>query len=253
MGTLVLAPLLMTGRAEGSSVCASGSSLLDQSQLASNGNLVVAADQTVAQVIVVGKTGVLTGVEANALSCNGIDPQAQLQLTVLSNGVNVGSATLNASSVPETGCPFGALSSTSVGPGFFDLSSACIHVTAGQTLTLQFTASSPSVACSPNGICTAGVLGNACNPNDTPQQLQFSCGYEARLGVVASPVTSNPYPAGQLLVNGRAVSSVLAIGFKTFVSSTATAPAAAPPMILFLCGLLCLAGFFTARRALYSR
>jgi hypothetical protein len=175
--------------------CSAGAASVDQSQLVSQGDLVVDAQQTVVQTLVAGQTGILTGVEVGTDACNGIDPAARMWLTVTSNGTTLGTASISAQSIPAGPCGGDPLSATTIGPGFFDRSSQCIRVTAGQALALQLTVTSAT-------------------------------GYAARVGTTFSP---GAYPNGMVTANGQSIGTVTATAFKTFVATPVPTPTPALP------------------------
>jgi hypothetical protein len=187
--------------------CGTGSGAVDQSQLLSSGDYVVSAQQVVGQSFVAGQTGTLAGIEVGTDACNGVDPQASMTLTVLSNGMSLGTSSIGATAIPVGGCGSNPLSATMVGPGFFDLGAQCIPVTAGQSLTFQLTIVSPTVPrCNTTtGLCTSGVAGNPCFQDS-------DCGYAPRVGLQGT----NAYANGTAFVNGTA-QPMFDLSFKTFV------------------------------------
>jgi hypothetical protein len=253
MGALTLAvcgaPAVRSAEAAGP--CGAGAGSVDQSQLLSNGDLVVSAQQTLAQSFVVGKTGILTGIEIGTDACNGVDPTATMHLGVLANGATIGSATMSANAIPVGPCGSNPLSATTIGAGFFDLSALCLSVTAGQVLSIQLSMSSTSVpTCNLSTLrCTGGVVGNPC-------EFDQDCAYAARAGAFGSPATTNPYPNGVLTANGNPTApSIFALSFKTFVRSSSVAPVPAAPgaALAGLGVLLALAGSICARRSTRAR
>jgi hypothetical protein len=196
--------------------CGVAGSAVDQSQLASNGDLVVSAQQVVAQSFVVGRSGILAGVEAGLGACNGLDPAASIVLTVLSNGASVGTASIAATTIGVGACGAFPLSATTRGTGYFDLTAQCIHVTAGQTLTFQLSVIS-------------------------------SNGYQAREGMEVPSGTASPYPNGIATVNGMPAPLNLSLTFKTFVGSPAPVPATPPSATLGVALVLANSGWGAIR------
>jgi hypothetical protein len=193
----------------GGSSCGPGSGQgpVDQSQLLSDGDFVVSAQQVVGQSFIVGRSGVLTGIEVGTDACNGIDPMAIMQLTLLSGGTNLGTAGLGANAIPAGGCGSDPLSATMIGPGFFDLSALCVPVMAGQALTFELTILEPTMpSCNATThTCSGGIIGATCTTDS-------QCAYTPRVGLQ----DGNPYASGTAIVNGSA-QSTFDLSFKTFV------------------------------------
>jgi len=202
----------LTGYSCTSGMCACGSGMgpgsVDQAQLLSDGDYVVSAQQVVGQSFVVGRSGVLTGIEVGMGSCNGVDSSASVQLTVRSNGSTVGTSRISATTISACSSLTFPLASGTVGPGFFDLTGQCVLVTAGDTLTFQLTiVSSSSATCdSSMRVCTSGLVGSRCMSDQ-------DCEYAPRAGVESG---MDAYTGGTSIVNGNAQSGE-DLSFKTFV------------------------------------
>lgn len=193
------------GAGSDASVCGSGAGSLDQSQLVATGNIVISATQSPSQSFTVGSTGTLTGIELGLASCNGVDPASSIVLTLSRGATVLAVASLPASSISEASCGGFSLSSTDVGAGFYDLSSSCIAVTAGDQLTAALTISGPSATCSSDTYQCAGGANDGRFCEDDSE-----CGYAARLGM-----QGDVYSGGAMSVFGNEYGWDAA--FKTFV------------------------------------
>jgi hypothetical protein len=185
--------------------CGAGAGALDQDQLASDGNIVISNSQSPAQTFQVGSSGILTGIEFGLASCNGVDPNASIVLTLTRGSSTIATASVMASAVSTTSCGGISLSSSEISAGFFDLSDQCVAVTAGDALTATLTIAGSTGTCSStNHQCTGGSGSNFCMDDS-------DCQYAGRLGM-----TGDVYANGGMLVNGNTDSQWDA-SFKTFV------------------------------------
>lgn len=179
---------------------------LDQSVLTSAGFSYLSATQKLSQTLTVGATGVLTGVEIAGVGCVPVAPMSQIKLDVLDDDANV----LAEGLTPIEGLPDCAgypLEAEVIGKSFFDLTSSCAAVTAGEVLTLQLDLVDvpPGVCDMQASKCTSGVVGSSCGAD-------FECGYRIGAGID----DSDPYPSGNLLYNGMP-DMTGDLQFKTFI------------------------------------
>jgi hypothetical protein len=155
------------------------------------------------QSFTAGKTGVLTGIELELTACTPLPSGVTYELDVY-DGTN---KFLGTAQVPVTnafGCYPGSLAASTVGPGFFDLSAACIPMQAGQKYSFKITTpAAPVGTCSSLGWCTAGMVNASCC-------VDADCEYV--LGVGTYKYT---YAGGSAIVNGLTES--FSLMFKTFV------------------------------------
>jgi hypothetical protein len=188
------------------SACGSGAGELDESQLSSNGNMVVSVSQSAGQTFTAVGTGILTGIELGLSSCNGVDPAANIVLTLSRGETVLGSASISASSIGSSACGGIPLSRSEIGSGYFDLSSDCIAIASGDHLSVTLTISGSTASCSSfSHQCIGGSNdGFECESDD-------DCQYAARLGIQSS----DEYDAGAMFVNGS--STGWDASFKTFV------------------------------------
>ena len=190
----------------GSCACAGPPGVVDQSQLAGT-SLVAVGPQTVGETFVAGAAGVLTGIEVSATSCAMLAsiPGWSLELTVLDgvSGAFLANASVPINSLGVT-CTGPALSATSVGPGYFDVSAACVHVTAGQSLAFSLvpTQGAGTPLCVA-GSCVGWAHAMTCVTDGDCLALRVSN-------------AGDNYPSGTLLVAGVA-NSMSDLAFKTFV------------------------------------
>jgi hypothetical protein len=109
-------------------------------------------------------------------------------------------------SVFGTACSPPQLSPAVVGPGYFDLSAACLAVTAGATMSFTLNqVGFPAGVCSPlTSKCTSGTIGAICTTN-------VGCEYQT----CTDESTSPSYAGGTMTLNG--VAQMNDLDFKTFV------------------------------------
>lgn len=184
--------------------CSSVAGSLDQAQLQCPGwNVVLSPSQEpVGQTFVAGATGQLTGVEVSIGRCGVSDANARVQL-VLADGQGTALAT---ASVPVASLPDhcgAALVADSITGAFFDLTPACVAVTAGDALSVSMILTDVTAdSCNQtNGTCY--VSGSYCDfDQDCQPALRVS-------------MASDVYAGGTVTVRGNALGydSV----FKTFV------------------------------------
>jgi hypothetical protein len=181
--------------------------VLDQSQLGMvDDSWNVFNTQRMGEAFTVGKSGVLTGIEISFSAC--MIPSGHFELDVYS----ATNALLGSAKIPALGyCSAGgALTADAVGPGFFDFSSLCIGVHAGDKLRFEMVNRDiPAGGCSgAPQLCVGGPFaGNACNSS-------ASCTYT----VIIDATQPSSYAGGQITINGVAGASDDNLIFKTFVS-----------------------------------
>ncbi|HVY44669.1 MAG TPA: hypothetical protein VHB21_02275 [Minicystis sp.] len=150
------------GGTGGTSGCTPVRGAVDQASLDFSGGLVFANGMPLSQTFTVGKTGTLTGIELSLASCNhSPETGSSYRLDVLdSGGATLATASLPAAPFGAT-CPPPALGDTVVGLGYFDVTSACVHVDAGEVLRLVISrVGFADGQCA--GLCTAGRKGHGC-------------------------------------------------------------------------------------------
>jgi len=193
------------GAAEASS-CDGGVGAVDQSSLAFAGCIYATPTQLVGQTFTVGSAGTLTGIEVSIGSC-GIAPPAgtSYELDLHAGSTRIASASLP-TSLFGTACSPPPLSASTTGPGYFDLSSACLAVSAGEMLAFTVVQIAfPVGACSPaSGTCTAGKIGDPC-------MVASDCDFSS----CVDESTSVTYDGGVLTTNGTP--QMLELDFKTYV------------------------------------
>jgi hypothetical protein len=189
-----------------SATCGSGAGDLDESQLASNGNMVISVSQTAGQTFTAVSSGILTGIELGLSSCNGVDPAANIVLTLSRGETVLARASISASSIGTGACGGIPLSRSEIGSGFFDLSADCVAIASGDHLSVALAITGSTASCSEtNHRCIGGTNdGFECESDD-------DCQYAARLGIESS----DEYDAGAMFVNGS--STGWDASFKTFV------------------------------------
>lgn len=115
--------------------------VVDQSNLTSNGNVVVSFSPFAGQIFTVGVTGRLEGIEVAPVAGTSV-PTDIVELRVYDD--NSMGQFRGMTSIPAVGFTPGAgvvpppLSPTTIGVGYFDLSGEGIHINAGDQIYLQF-------------------------------------------------------------------------------------------------------------------
>jgi hypothetical protein len=144
--------------------------------------------QSVGQSFVIGRSGIVTGIEFGLGTCGLVDPNVRIVVTVTRSGTAIATTSIPATQV--SACGSLSLSSNTVGQGFFDLSSQCPSVTAGDSLVAILTLTGVTGTCGP-GTCLGGPnAGNMCMSDS-------DCQYTGEVGA-----HSGGYANGSLLGNG---------------------------------------------------
>lgn len=188
-------------------ICGSGEGTRDESQVASNDNTIISVSQSAGQTFTAVRGGILTGIELGLKSCSGVDPAANVVMTLSRGETVLARASISASSIPSGTCLGGApLSYDEISAGFFDLSGDCVSIASGDHLSIALTVSGSTASCSgSSNQCIGGAHdGDECESDD-------DCQYAARLGIQSS----DEYDAGAMFVNGSSTGWDSA--FKTFV------------------------------------
>jgi hypothetical protein len=201
--------LLADADASTGPTCEAGVGAVDQSSLVFSGCIDTSAANLLGQTFTVGATGTLSGIELSIGVCGYAAPTgASYRLDVYdSTSALVASATLPGS-VFGTACSPPQLSASSTGPGYFDLSAACLTVTAAQVFSFTVTpVGFPAGVCSMStGNCTAGEIGNSC-----ASVGNAACDFRSCVDYS----TGATYAGGTATDNGTATTGD--VDFKTFV------------------------------------
>ncbi|MDB4967493.1 MAG: hypothetical protein JWN44_3182 [Myxococcales bacterium] len=184
--------------------CTSVPGSVDQSQLQCPGWNVglLLTQQPIGQTFVAGASGQLTGVEVNVGRCGQTDPTATVQLVVADEfGTALATASVPLSQLGDhCGAP---LDPTLLTGTFFELTSSCVAVTAGQSLSLSLTIENATPDSCDSNTHTCVVGGGHCHGD-------YDCELDLRVSV-----SDDQYAAGTLTVRGVPDSGDMT--FKTFV------------------------------------
>ena len=185
--------------------CGTGAGSVNQSQLASNGNIVISPTQVPGQTFTVTTTGILTGIELGLAACNDVDANASVLLTLSRNGTTLATASKPATQLSTSECSGNPLDANTVGANLFDLSAQCVSVSANDVLTATLSIVGPSATCDENTHhCVGSFTEKFCFD-------AYECQFAARAGM-----TGNVYANGHMVVNGNA-SDGNDLSFKVFV------------------------------------
>jgi hypothetical protein len=191
----------------GTCTAPTGNGTLDQSCLPTAALVDVSSTAKPGQSFTVGAAGQLMGIELALAKCsNTLNAAGSIQLDLFNaSNMNIGTARVATSAITH-GCTAFALEQNTVGAGLFDLSTACIAVTAGEVLHFELSEQNiPAGACDgTTHLCSAGTVG---------QQCQAAGDCDILYGVSESG--SNLYTSGTALLNGTA--QTYDLDFKTFV------------------------------------
>jgi hypothetical protein len=193
----------------GTCTAPSGMGSVDQSCLATSANVDITSSQQPGQSLKVGAAGQLVGIELALSKCsNQIGSAGSIEIDVFNEGnTNIGKATVATSAITHA-CAAYPLDASSIVGNYFDLSAACIAVTAGQTLHFVLSeVNIPAGQCDmTTHLCSAGVVGASC-----------ATGGNAACDIVygVSESGSNLYANGSATLNGTA--QTYDLDFKTFV------------------------------------
>jgi hypothetical protein len=185
---------------------ATGSGSVDQSCLPTAALVDITSTDKPGQSFKVGTAGQLMGIELALAKCsNTLSAAGSIQLDLFNSGnTKIGTATVTAATINHA-CTAYALDAGSVTGSLFDLSSACISVTAGQTLHFELSEQGIQAGqCGGAHLCTAGTVGASC-------QADADC--DIKYGVSESG--SDLYANGSATLNGTA--ETYDLDFKSFV------------------------------------
>jgi hypothetical protein len=178
---------------------------VDQEQLGGNPDSWNVYDsEAIGQFFTTGKAGLLTGVELSlAVACNATVGDLKLYVFAPPNRAPLGVGTVAMSALACQGG--GVLEPDTIGAAFFDLSSQCIVVTAGQQLRVDLHLSGVPGTC-PAGVCVGGPNAGA------------GCGTDAPCtGIIISASQPSTYAGGSIEFGGLAGGADDNLNFKTFV------------------------------------
>jgi hypothetical protein len=161
--------------------------------------------EAIGQLITVGKTGLLSGVELSlSVSCNATVGALRVDIYNTVGGALLGKGTVPMSAVAcKTG---GNLAAGTIGAAFFDLSSQCIAVTAGQKLRIELHLNSVPGVCTADHCVGGPAAGSGCNTDAL-------C-----TGILISASQPSTYAGGSISFGAVAGSADDNLNFKTFVS-----------------------------------
>ena len=191
----------------GTCTAPTGKGTVDQSCLPTTALVDVSSTAKPGQSFTVGAAGQLMGIELALAKCsNALNAGGSIQLDLFNaSNMNIGTARVQAAAITHA-CAAFALDPGTVGAGLFDLSAACIAVTAGEVLHFELSEQNiPAGQCgTTTHFCTAGSVGSTC-------QADGDC--DILYGVSESG--SNIYTSGTATLNGTA--ETYDLDFKTFV------------------------------------
>jgi hypothetical protein len=196
------------GGAGGSSACTAVDAKLapvDQKQLGGIPDTWNVFDSlAIGQLITVGTTGLLSGVELSlSVACSATVGSLRVDVYNTVGGALLGQGTVAMSAVAcQTG---GNLASGTIGAAFFDLSSQCIAVTAGQKLRIELHFNGVPGTCTADHCVGGPAAGNGCNSDAL-------C-----TGVLISASQPSTYAGGSISFGAVAGSADDNLNFKTFV------------------------------------
>jgi hypothetical protein len=185
--------------------CTSAAGAVDQAQLSDPGWYVglTPSQMPVGQTLVAGAAGQLTGVELGIHRCGSDDPSALVQLDVADTLGNViATASLPVSQLDDN-CSGSNFDVGTIVGTFFDLTSSCAEVAAGQPLSLS--------------LSIVGLTADSCDPSSgtcaiSGRECDFDQDCQIRMNV---DMASDLYASGSATVRGSAMGDDLT--FKTFV------------------------------------
>lgn len=204
-GVAALAAALALGAAAG---CAAP---VDQEQLGVTGGLGIGPAGSIGQTFTAGCTGPLVGVEVSLVVGDAGYTYPDPVMEVSGPSGSLGNKTIPAATVPVDLAP---LAHDAVGPGYFDLTSLAIAVTAGESYAFDFLGN-PAMAgtCDVGaGSCASGRVGQSCSV-DGECDLLFFVGDTGD----GDPNPGDPYAGGSERI-GTWERAGYDLGFKTFVT-----------------------------------
>jgi hypothetical protein len=164
--------------------CAGPVGAVEQSQLVTDGRSYLTRTQTFTQTFTPSEAAaprpnILTGVEVYGQRCNvgSGATQGSLRLSVRDGA----GATLASADVPLTAFAIGNSPGTlagAPGAGYFDLTSKCLHLTAGVTYSFRLELVSVPVGACPAATCTSGQIGRPCMDD---AECDYQIGVEASI------------------------------------------------------------------------
>ncbi len=187
--------------------CYTGTPTVDQSNLGAISMALLGPNDDAGQTLIASRTGVLTGVELSVFYCGWNDPKAQVMLEIRdAKGDTLAEAEISAAHLPQA-CSATPLSSSKVGAAFFDLSTACVHVTAGEQLSLfvAVVGEKAGTCDTDSNVCTAGRTGSICFADS-----------DCESGDLRASMSFDSYSDGMASMD-EAPYSVYDLTFKTFI------------------------------------